>query len=129
MFFTLFGLSLVAVVAADIYDVVMTERGLKKGVGQEANTWLVGSKPSAIALYLRDSLTIAAVAAVPLGLFLGGSIPAAFGTLAGLGVLAAKHIHGGLQWRTLLNGGTIPNHDLNTDPGPALSAWQKFLQW
>jgi hypothetical protein len=129
MFFILFSICLAAAVATDIYDVIMTEKGLKKGLALEAFTWLVGPKPSALKLYLRDSLVTGLVAAVSLIIFLTGVQAAAFGMLSGLVVLAIKHIHGGRQWAKLLAGGTIPNHDLNTDPGPALSAWQKFWQF
>lgn len=49
---------LAALVATDIFDVRMTEIGIKKGVAVEANTFLVGQKPSARALYLRDTGTM-----------------------------------------------------------------------
>lgn len=68
-------LALLAAVAfaigCDIYDVVLTEKGIKAGVAVEGNTFLVGSKPSALALYLRDSLAIGA-ATVPAVLALVG---------------------------------------------------------
>jgi hypothetical protein len=102
MFLTVFGISLAAAIAADIYDVTLTEQGLKKGVAQEGYTWLVGSKPSTRALYLRDALVTAMVAAVPLVLFLKGSTPVAYGTLSAFGVLVIKHIQGGLKWKALL---------------------------
>jgi hypothetical protein len=102
MFLTLFGIGLAAAVAADIYDVTLTEQGLKKGVAQEGFAWLVGPKPSALALYLRDALITGVVAAVPLTLFLLGSVPGAYGTLSGLGVLVIKHIRGARAWKALL---------------------------
>ena len=120
MFFTLFGISLAAAIAADIYDVTLTAQGLKKDIAQESFTWLIGPKPSALALYLRDALITGVVAMVPLTLFLLGSVPVAYGTLAGLVVLAVKHVQGYRQWKWMF-----------AHPGQLLpvqhSIWAKFL--
>ena len=108
-----FILALLIVAASDLYDVTMTEKGIKKGVSVEAFTWLVGDKPSAVALYLRDWLIIA-FASIPAAVGLVLHSPIFWGSLTAYAVLAARHINGGLQWRTLLNGGTLK---------PAASTW------
>ena len=118
----LLTVSLALGVAGDVYDVIMTEKGLKAGVAVEGDTWLIGStKPSALALYLRDSLVLAlCVAPTALCATVFHNLPLAYGALAGPVAYGAKHVLGGLQWRTLLNGGKLPT---------VQTAWQKFLNW
>jgi len=91
-----------AVVASDVYDVSMTQKGLKAGVAVEGFTWLVGSKPSALALYLRDTLCEALSIAPTVFCHLAGADPAAYGLLIAPGVYAVKHVLGGLAWKKLL---------------------------
>lgn len=107
-------------IAADIYDVVLTEKGIKAGVAVEGNTFLVGQKPSAVALYLRDSL-VTGIATTPCILALVyGNKPLFYGFLVAPVVAGVKHIRGGRAWRNLLNGGKpVP---------PATTAWGKFLE-
>ena len=57
MIWTAIALAAAVCEACGAYDVAKTEQGLKKGVAAEAFTFLVGTKPSAIALYLRDQTT------------------------------------------------------------------------
>jgi hypothetical protein len=102
MFFLLLAVALSLAVAADIYDVSMTEKGLKAGVAVEGYTWLVGEKPSAKALYLRDTLVLAMTAAPSAVAYFLGNAPLAFGCLAGPAVLAVKHVIGGRKWKKLL---------------------------
>src|ERR1700686_4680425 len=84
--------------ACGAYDVAKTEQGLKKGVAVEAFTFLVGSKPSAIALYLRDNLLLAAVAAPAIAFALLHNLPLAYGACAGPLAYGLKHIQGGRKW-------------------------------
>lgn len=86
----------------DIYDVTMTEKGLKAGVAVEGFDWLVGDKPSARALYLRDALVIA-FATAPAVVFLAiHNAPLSYAGLVGPAIAGIKHIMGGLAWKKLL---------------------------
>ena len=120
----LLAVSLALGVAGDVYDVIMTEKGLKAGVAAEGNQWLssiVGTKPSAIGLYFRDSIVLAlCVAPTALCATVFHNLPLAYGALISPVVYGVRHVQGGLQWRTLLNGGKL------TQP---TTAWQKFLNW
>jgi len=49
-------LATVVLVAAAAYDLVLTRRCIVAGVAVEGNTWLVGRKPSAKVLWLRELL-------------------------------------------------------------------------
>lgn len=120
MFFVVFCIALAAVVLSNIYDVVLTERGIKAGVAVEGFTWLVGQKPTAVALYLRDSIFNALFAALPL-VFYKVNPAVAYGSITGLVVITIKHVLGGRAWANLLAGGKP------ADPTKPLSAWQKFL--
>jgi hypothetical protein len=98
MFYEIYAATVAAAVAANVYDIYMTEKGVKAGVAIEAFDWLVGTKPTVLALALRD-LGIVAVASTPaLVLYTLGSVPAAYGCLAGPAVAAIKHILGGRSW-------------------------------
>ena len=113
-----FIIALLAVAVAEFYDATMTEKGIKKGVSVEAFDWLVGSKPTALALYLRDWILIA-VATIPLDIALvAHSKPFFYGFLTIPVSLVTRHINGGLQWRTLLNGGKL---------NPAPQKWSQKL--
>ena len=101
MYFYILASVLATLVGTDVYDVVMTEKGLKAGVAVESFTWLVGSKPTAVALYLRDSLCMAMAAAPSIIAYAMGSTAAAYGMLAAPAVYAVKHVLGGLAWRKL----------------------------
>ena len=103
----------------DLYDITMTVQGIKAGVAVEGNTFLVGTKPGFVRLLVRDML----IPILPIGLLglifgygNGYACPVFFVPLF---LLALKHYHGGRQWVTLLNGGTL------TEPQ---TAWQKFIQ-
>lgn len=122
MFFELLAVAASVGVAGDVYDVTMTEKGLKAGIAVEANDWLVGSKPSAVSLYLRDGLVFA-MCVIPAVVFaaVAHNVPLGYGALVAPVVFGVKHILGGLQWRKLLKGGK-----LSTMPQ---SAWQKFLDF
>ena len=102
MYFLALAAVLAAMEAANIYDVIMTEKGLKAGVAVEGNTWLVGSKPSATALYLRDSLVNLLATAPSLVSLVLGSTPAAYGFLICPAISGIKHVLGGLAWNKLL---------------------------
>ena len=102
MFYEVYAVALAAAVAGNAYDIYTTEKGLKAGVGVEGNDWLVGPKPSALALYLRDGLINLPFIALPLISHILGNDPVAYGSLAGLAVIAIKHVMGGRAWTKLL---------------------------
>lgn len=98
--FLIFFVGLAA--ACSTYDNIMTQKGLRAGVGIEANSWLVGTKPTAAKLYIRD--------AVLFGLLF---LPSMWGLAIGVSalfypflfppfLLCLKHIQGGRQWRWML---------------------------
>lgn len=110
-------------VAGDIYDVTLTEKGIKAGVAVEGNTFLVkNNKPTAVALYLRDSLVTGLATAPSIIALAYGNKALFYGFLVGPIVSGVKHVGGGLAWRKLLNGGKL-------DPNAGQTAWQKFWQW
>ncbi len=121
MYFYILTAILAALAGTTVYDVLMTEKGLKAGVAVEGNTWLVGSKPTAITLYLRDSLTAVLATAPSIVTYAMGSTAGAYGLLIMPVVYAVKHVLGGRQWAKLLAGGK-----LSTAPE---SAWKKFLDF
>ena len=102
MFYAVYAAALAAALAGNAYDIYMTEKGIKAGVGVEGNDWIVGDKPSALALYLRDGLVNLPFIALPLVSHVLGNDPLAYGTLAGLAVIAIKHVMGGRAWVKLL---------------------------
>lgn len=106
----------------DILDIRATVLGIKKGLAVEQFTLFVGQRPSALALFLRDSLFILAVTGVAVLISLV-NVPLYYGSLAGPVVLGIRHLGGARKWNNLLNGGKLP------DPNRNLSAWQKFWQW
>lgn len=98
LFYTLAALAVA--IAGDVYGITLTSRGLKAGVALEGNTFLIGSKPSARALYLRDALVLG-LCLVPTVVF-HSNVPVAYGALAAPVAYGAKHFLGGLAWRKLL---------------------------
>lgn len=90
-------------VACDVYDTVMSVKGIKAGVAVEANyTWLYGTdKPSALQYYAVNIPLILLTAGISItGLFLHN--PAlVYGGLAAPIAAGAKHIQGGLEWKKL----------------------------
>jgi len=85
------------------YDTYMTEKGLKAGVAIEGNSWLVGPKPSALALSLRD-VPITLLTAIPaLVAFHFDNTGLFYASLAGPIAVGIKHILGGRSWAALLN--------------------------
>src|SRR5271157_6061830 len=98
----LLGIALAVAVLGDLYDVTMTEKGIKSGVAVEANDWLVGQKPSALALYLRDSLVLAlCVTPTALCATVFHNLPLAYGALVSPVVYGVVHLFGGLAWKKL----------------------------
>ena len=89
-------------VAADVYDVRETEKGLKAGVAQEDYTWLVGSHPSARALYARDSLVLGITTTPSVLSYIFHRNELYYGFLSAPVVYGIKHIQGGNQWKNLL---------------------------
>lgn len=93
--------SLTFAFASEAYDTYMTEKGLKAGVAIEGNSWLVGQKPSALALTLRDA-TIILLTGVPSAIALYyGSVFYYSGLVVPV-VRGVQHIIGGREWAALL---------------------------
>lgn len=110
-------------VGGSAYDITQTVKGIKAGIASEGNTFLVGSKPSAKALILRDTLMalIFVVPSVVTTLIVGGS--ASF-LLAAPVAFGGKHYLGGRKWAKIT--GMTPEERVAYLNRP-LSAWQKFL--
>lgn len=95
------------VAVANIYDIRLTVKGIKAGVALENFTWLVGDRPTAKALYLRDLIFF-----VPLAIFTILVIGCAdsYATTPFLlfpTLFALKHLQGALKWRYVLAGGVL----------------------
>ena len=101
MFWLFFSIAVGFCFLAQLFDDIESERGIKAGVAIEAFTWLIGSKPSFRAYFLRDSLLLAAVAAPSLVLHFVHS-PAAIAAIVAPVVYGIKHILGGREWLPLL---------------------------
>jgi hypothetical protein len=89
-----FLVSFVILSAATTYDIYQTRKGIVAGVAVEGFTFLVGPRPSTLALILRDG-------GIGLGLAAFGFLylPLSAGMMLGY---AARHIQGGLAWKKLL---------------------------
>ena len=101
MFYVVYAVAIAAALAGNAYDIYMTEKGIKAGVAVESNDWLVGPKPSALALSLRDGLINLPFIALPVVSHILGNDPLAYGTLTGPAVIAIKHVMGGRAWAKL----------------------------
>jgi hypothetical protein len=109
-------------VAANAYDIIETRRVISRGLALEANTFLVGPKPSTRALVLRDTLMLA-LATAPTIVAVSVAVPGAGGFLVGPAVMGVKHLHGGVVNEGVLHGNPPP------DPfgGPGRSWFYKFI--
>lgn len=94
--------SILFCVVADIFDVTMTQKGLKAGVAVEGFTMFVGEKPTARALYIRDGLFLAAFSAPSVWGVVTGNPALAIPMCIGPIIYAWKHILGGRAWKKLL---------------------------
>jgi hypothetical protein len=105
MIFIVILISVAFCEACGIYDATMTEKGLKAGVAVEGFDWLVGKKPSAVALYLRDNLLLG-LCSLPaiLCATVFHNVPLAYGACISPVLYGIKHIQGGLAWKKLLGG-------------------------
>ena len=80
LFYVLFAIAVGFAFGADVFDVIESEKAYAKGY-IESFDWLVGLKPTAIALYLRDGMLIAFASAPALVFFLLHNVPLAYGAL------------------------------------------------
>jgi hypothetical protein len=94
--------SIVFCEACGVYDVMMTEKGLRAGVAVEGNTWLVGEKPTAMALYLRDNLSLVLSSLPAIVMLFLHNTPLAYGCSAAPVAYGVKHIIGARKWAKLL---------------------------
>ena len=101
MFWILFSIAVGFCFLAQLFDDIESERGIKAGVAIEAFTWIIGSKPSFLAYFLRDSLLLAAVTAPSLVLHFVHNAPLALAALVAPAIYGVKHIQGGRQWLAL----------------------------
>lgn len=101
-YFICLAAALIICTACEIYDDVMSEKGIKAGVAIEGFTWLIGTKPSLLAYYLRDSLVMILVTTPSFVADLLGSSPFAYAGLVAPLIYAVKHILGGRAWAKLL---------------------------
>ena len=100
-FYVLLAVSLAVAFAGDIYDVTESEKAYAKGY-IESFDWLVGPKPTAIKLYLRDGLIIG-LSVVPAIVFWAvHNSPLAYGALIAPVVAGIKHYLGGRGAKKLL---------------------------
>jgi hypothetical protein len=102
MFYAIYAVAVLAAVAAEVWDVTMTEQGIKAGVAVESFDWLVGQKPTAEALFVRDLALIALASAPALVIYLCGGTPAAYGCILGTVAAGARHVQGAREWAKLL---------------------------
>ena len=84
-----------------VFDDIMTLRGISKGLAVEGFTFLISSKPTALQIYLRDGLLMVACTVPSLTACFLGDDAAALGCLVAPVVYGIKHIQGGLEWRKL----------------------------
>ena len=115
------GVALAVAVAGDLYDVITSEKCFAKGA-VETNTFLIGSnqKPSALKLYLRDSVVLAlAVAPSALCATVFHNLPLAYAGLIAPVIFGIKHYRGALAGLAFLAGKSLPSTQ---------TAWQKFWQ-
>ena len=101
LFHILFAIAVGFAFGADVFDVIESEKAYAKGY-IESFDWLVGLKPTAIALYLRDGMLIAFASAPALVFFLLHNVPLAYGALAGPVAAGARHIQGGIGAKKLV---------------------------
>jgi hypothetical protein len=121
MYIPLLVASLAFAVACDIEDVITSEKCFAKGA-VETNTFLIGDnqKPSAVKLYLRDSVVLA-LCVLPSALCatVFHNLPLAYGGLIAPVIFGVKHLLGVRYGKAFLAGKSQPT---------AQSWWQKLLQ-
>jgi hypothetical protein len=83
------------------YDNYETLKGIRAGVGVEGNTWLVGSHPSARALYGRDVLVIGLTTTPSVLAYVFRKWPMHYAGLTGPATFGVKSIQGGREWAKL----------------------------
>jgi hypothetical protein len=89
-------------IAANHYDTVETEKGLRAAVAVEGNTWLVGSHPSAGALYRRDALQLGITVSPSILFYKLRQWSLFYGSASAPAGLGLGHISGGRRWAKLL---------------------------
>lgn len=120
MYILLLIIAVAFCIACGLFDQLETVKGIAKGVAVEGDTWLVGTKPSFLALFARDTLVLVFCTAPSVIGQLIHNPGIAYGLLIMPVIYGIKHILGGLSWIGAI---TPPN------PNENYSAWQKFLQW
>jgi hypothetical protein len=123
---TLILSSLIALIIAVIgwvHDVTQTVKGIEGKVALENFTWLVGSTPSAKALYLRDSIFFIPFVLGPIFFVLLSGTAAMLPVLLGPLAFAGRHFQAGQLWKTLSSMTYNERIDYLNRPR---TAWQKF---
>jgi hypothetical protein len=99
----LFSVVLALYVASDIFDVTLTVKGIKAGVAVEGNLFLLSTnRPTARALYLRDTAELGMSLIPAVIFFLVHNTPLLYAGAVCPAVMAVKHVLGGLAWKKLL---------------------------
>ena len=93
---------LIFAIICDVFDVTQTEAGLAAGVAVEGNTWLVGTKPTALKLYFRDTLVLLLCSTPSIVAYIYDNPVFYYAFLISPIVFGIKHILGGLAWDKLL---------------------------
>ena len=121
LFIPLLAASLVIAVTGDILDVITSEKCFAKGA-VETNTFLIGDnqKPSAVKLYLRDSVVLA-LCVLPSALCatVFHNIPLAYAGLVAPTIVGIKHFLGYRSGLAFLSG---------KPQAAAQTWWQKLIQ-
>jgi len=115
-------------VATDIYDIVKTREVITQKGGNERNQFLVGPKPSARALALRDTLILALATAPAVTFALIGVPGGGFGALVGPVIYGIKHFHGGRVNQSVLDTGKYPVDPMTGGPGRSW-LWKLIHNW
>lgn len=95
-----FVIALIFLISAAAFDMIETRRGVVAGKSTEANTWLVGPKPTYKALLLRELLQSGILIVCGVLGFMFAS-PLVFASINGMVVFGIKHIRGGRAWTKL----------------------------
>jgi hypothetical protein len=102
----LFVIALVGVVLAASYDIVLTNRGIQKGVAVEGNSWIDfifgTNKPRLFDLILFETVIDLLMSGPAIYGFIGHNPILVCVTLGMFVAWIARHIQGGLAWAKLL---------------------------
>ena len=98
-----FVVALAFCLGCTVFDITVSEKGIKAGVAVEANyTWLYGTdKPTALQYYAVSLPLVALACGASIAAYCLHNPAFYYGGLSGPAALGAKHIQGGLAWLKL----------------------------